>query len=82
MDVLGDPWDIPTLCQLIVSYCISIEELEQLWEFPSETLVTLGVKTCLAHFMGIEEPLDFNMLLGCDYFCSMKIVVSTFFCVM
>ena len=33
----------------------------------SQTPVTLGGKTVLVEFMVIEEPLDFNMLLGCDY---------------
>ena len=47
-----------------------------------QTPVTLGGKTVLVDFMVIEDPLEFNMLLGCDYFYSMKIVVSTFFCVM
>ena len=32
--------------------------------------------------MVIEDPLDFNMLLGCDYVYSMQAVVSTFFRVM
>ena len=29
--------------------------------------------------MVIEDPLDFNMLLGWDYVYAMKVVVSTFF---
>ena len=32
--------------------------------------------------MVIEDPLDFNMLLGCDYVYAMQVVVSTFFRVM
>ena len=32
--------------------------------------------------MVIEDPLDFNMLLGHDYVYAMQAVVSTFFCVM
>ena len=32
--------------------------------------------------MVIEDPLDFNMLLGCDYVYAMQAVVSTFFRVM
>ena len=32
--------------------------------------------------MVIEDPLDFNMLLGCDYFYAIQFVVSTFFHVM
>ena len=56
---------------------------------PSQTLgvliqtpVTLGGKTILVDFMVIEDPLDFNMLLGHDYVYSMKVVVSTLFRVM
>ena len=33
----------------------------------AQTHVTLGGKTILVDFMVIEDPLDFNMLLGCDY---------------
>ena len=42
----------------------------------------LGGKTILVDFMVIEDPLDFNMLLGSDYVYAMQVVVSTFFCVM
>ena len=48
----------------------------------AQTPVTLGGKTVLVDLMVIENLLDLNMLLGRDYFYSMKIVVSTFFCVM
>ena len=48
----------------------------------SQTPITLGGKTILVDFMVIEDPLDFNMLLGCDYVYSMQVVVSTFFHVM
>ena len=48
----------------------------------AQTLVTLGGKIVLVDFMVIEDPLDFNMLLGCDYFYAMQAVVSTFFHVM
>ena len=37
----------------------------------SQTPVTLGGKTALVDFMVIEDPLDFNMLLGCDYVYAM-----------
>jgi hypothetical protein len=30
----------------------------------------------------VKGPLDFNMILGCDYIYSMKVVVSTLFRVM
>ena len=48
----------------------------------SQTPVTLGGKTVLVDFMVIEDPLDFNMLLGRDYVYAMQAVVSTLFRVM
>ena len=48
----------------------------------AQTPVTWGGKTVLVDFMVIEEPLDFNMLLGHDYVYAMQVVVSTFFHVM
>ena len=52
----------------------------------AQTPVTLGGKTVLVDFMVIEDPLDFNMLLGRDYFYAMQeiidVIISTFFCVM
>ena len=48
----------------------------------TQTPVTLGGKTVLVDIMVIEDPLDFNMLLGRDYVYSMQAVVSTFFRVM
>ena len=45
----------------------------------AQTPVTLGGKTVLVDFMVIEDPLDFNMLLGRDYVYAMQDVVSTFF---
>ena len=40
--------------------CIALGTLAQ-------TPIILGWKTILVDFMVIEDPLDFNMLLGCDY---------------
>ena len=48
----------------------------------AQTLVNLGGNTVLVDFMVIEEPLDFNMLLGRDYVYAMKSVVLTLFHVM
>ena len=48
----------------------------------AQTPVTLGGKTVLVDFMVIEDPLDFNMILGCDYVYAMQDMVSTFFRVM
>ena len=43
----------------------------------SQNPVTLGGKTVLVDFMVIEDLLDFNMLLGHDYFYAMQAVVPT-----
>ena len=48
----------------------------------AQTPVTLAGKNVLVYFMVIEDPLDFNMLLGCDYYYVMQVVVSTLFFVM
>ena len=37
-----------------------------------QTPVTLGGKIVLVDFMVIEDPLDFNMLLGHDYVYAVK----------
>ena len=43
--------------------------------------VTLGGNTVLVDFMVIEDPLDFNMLLGHDYVYAMQTVtVNIFLC--
>ena len=55
--------------------CIALEILTQ-------TPITLGGKIVLVDFMVIEEPLDFNMLLGHDCVYAMQAMVSTLFRVM
>jgi hypothetical protein len=54
------------------------EYLGVLPQFP----ILLGGKTILVDVIVVQGPLDFNMLLGCDYLYSMNIVVSTLFQVM
>ena len=44
--------------------------------------ITLGGKTICIDVMVVQGPLDFNLLLGHDYFYEMKVVVSTLFRVM
>ena len=44
--------------------------------------ITLGGKIVCMNFMVVQGPLDFNLLLGCDYVYAMKVVVSTLFQVM
>ena len=75
---LGSPRLVSTASQLLEfdrRTCIALVILAQ-------TPITLGGKTILVDFMVIEDPLDFNMLLGCDYVYCMQAVVFTFFCVM
>ena len=72
---MGSPSLVSTASQLLAfdrRTCIALGILAQ-------TPVNLGGKTILFDFMVIEDPLDFNMLLGCDYVYSMEVVVSTFF---
>ena len=75
---MGSPSLVSTTSQLLVfdrRTCIALGILAQ-------TLVTLGGKTILVAFIVIEDPLDFNMLLECDYVYAMQVVVSTLFHVM
>jgi hypothetical protein len=44
--------------------------------------VTFGGKTIFIDVMVVQDPLDFDLLLGRDYVYSMKDIVSTFFCLM
>ena len=72
---MGSPNLVSTANQLLAfdrRTCIALGIL-------SQTPVTLGGKTILVDFMVIEDPLDFDMLLGCDYVYAMQVVVSTFF---
>jgi hypothetical protein len=41
----------------------------------------LGGKTVFIDVMVVQDPLDFNLLLGKDYVYAMKAIVSTFFLV-
>ena len=75
---MGSPRLVSTASQLLAfdrRTCIALG-------IHAQAPVTLSGKTVLVDFMVIEDPLDFNMLLGCDYVYAMQAVVSTFFCVM
>ena len=75
---MGSPSLVLTSSQLLAfdrRTCVALGILAQ-------TPVTLGGKTVLVDFMVIEDPLDFNMLLGRDYIYAMQAVVSNFFRVM
>ena len=75
---MGSPNLVSIAIQLLAfdgKTCIALGILTQ-------TPVTLGGKTVSVDFMVIEDPLDFNTLLGRDYVYAMQAVVSTFFLVM
>ena len=44
--------------------------------------ITLRKKTIYLNVMVVHGPLDYNLLLGCDYIYSMEAIFSTFFRVM
>ena len=72
---MGSPILVSTASQLMAfdrRTCIDLGIL-------SQTPVNLGGKTILVVFMVIEDPLDFNMLLGRYYVYAMQVVVSTLF---
>lgn len=50
--------------------------------FLPQLLITLGGKTVLINMAVVDLPLDFNMLLGHDYFYVMNVVMSSLFRVM
>ena len=75
---MGSPSLLSTASQLLAfdrRTCIALGILVQ-------TPVTLGGKIFLVDLMVIEDPFDFNMLLGHDYVYSMQYLVSTFIRVM
>ena len=75
---MGSPSLVSTASQLLDFDRRTSRDLRIL----TQTFVTLGGNTILVDFMVIEDPLDFNMLLGHDYVYAMQAVVSTFFHVM
>ena len=44
-----------------------------------ENCLTFGGKIVCVDVMVVQDPFDFNILLGCDYVYTMKAVVSTLF---
>jgi hypothetical protein len=51
------------------------QPLGTLPQFP----ITLGGKTIFIDVVVVQDPLDFNLLLGRDYVCAMKSIVSIIF---
>ena len=82
MLALGEAWDLLALCRLLVRYWHLIKRSSISLGILAQTPITLGGKTVLVDFMVIEDPLEFNILLGCDYVYAIQAVVSTFFRVM
>jgi hypothetical protein len=75
---LGSPKLVSTTSELLDFDKIPSECLGILPQLP----IMLGGKTFLVNLLVVLGPLDFNMLLGCDYVYAMNVVVSTLFCVM
>ena len=75
---LGSPYLVPSTDQILAFNRRPTAPLGTLPYFP----ITLGGKTICIDVMVVQGPLDFNLLLGCDYVYTMKFVVSTLFRVM
>ena len=75
---MGSPSLISTTSQLLAFDIRTNIALGIIYQTP----IILGGNTILVDFMVIEDPLDFNMLLGRDYVYAMQAMVSTFFRVM
>ena len=75
---LGSPQLVLATDQILDFNRIPIARLGILPHLP----ITLGGKTVCIDVMVVQGPLDFDMLLGCDYVYAMKVVASTLFRVM
>jgi hypothetical protein len=75
---LGSPKIVSATSELLAFDRRPSECLGILPQFP----ITLGGNIVLVDLLVVSGPLDFNMLLGCDYVYAMKVVVSMLFCVM
>jgi hypothetical protein len=72
---LGCPQLAPVTQNLLAFNRRASQPLGILPQFP----ITLGGKTVFIDVMVVQDPLDFTLLLGRDYFYAMKVVVSTLF---
>ena len=75
---LGSPKLLTAQSQLLAYDRRPSESMGVLPQLP----ITLGGKTVLIDMMVVDSPLEFNMLLGCDYVYAMNAVVSSLFRVM
>jgi hypothetical protein len=77
--LLGKLWVILSLCpvtqNLLAFNRRTSQPLGTLPQFP----ITLGGKTVFIDVMVVQDPLDFDLLLGRDYVYAMKAIVSTLF---
>jgi hypothetical protein len=71
----GYPQLVPVTQNLLAFNRRTSHPLGVLPQFP----VTLGGKTVFIDVMVVQDPLDFDLLLGRDYVYAMKAIVSTFF---
>jgi hypothetical protein len=76
--VLGSPELVSSSHELLAFDRRPSEYLGVLPQLP----ISLGGKIILVDVIVVQGPLDFNMLLGCDYVYAMNVVVSTLFRVM
>jgi hypothetical protein len=72
---LGYPQLVPVTQNLLSFNRRTSHPLGVLPQFP----VTLGGKTVFIDVMVVQDPLDFDLLLGRDYVYAMKAIVSTLF---
>jgi hypothetical protein len=69
---LGSPKLVSATSELLAFDRRPSEYLGILPQFP----ITLGGNIVLVNMIVVQGPLDFNMLLGCDYVYDMNVVVS------
>jgi hypothetical protein len=72
---LGYPSLVPVTQNLLAFNRRTSQSLGTLPQFP----VTLGGKNVFIDVMVVQDPLDFDLLLGRDYVYAMKAIVSTLF---
>ena len=72
---LGSPQLVPVTHNMLAFNKGTSQPLGILLKFP----ITLGGKTIYIYVMVVQGPLDFNLLLGCDYDYAMGALVSSLF---
>jgi len=77
-EVLGSPSLLPEMRNLIGFDKGTSRPLGILPNVP----ITLRTKIVYINLMVVQGPLDYNLLLGCDYMYSMGAIVSSLFIIM